>query len=133
MGEVDFAVEGGHLLLVVQQFLAVDLLHVAVLVVQPLYLSLCLLEGQRLVEKVSLELLVLLDDPGGVHFVLAFDLVHFYVPQGFYFYLLLVELRGDFPARAVAVEDGHLVLLVLIFEVFIERLDVLVESVHIPL
>lgn len=55
-----------------------------------------------------------------VHLVFAFDLIHLNVPQGLYFYLLLVELRGDFPAGSVAVEDGHLVLLVLVLEVFVE-------------
>lgn len=54
LGEVDLAVQCGHLLLVVQQFLAVDLLHVSVLVVQSLHLSFCLLESEGLVEKIGL-------------------------------------------------------------------------------
>ena len=80
LGEVDLAVQGGHLLLIVQQFLAVDLLHVSVLVVESFDFSLCLFEGQGLVEKVGLQFLVLLDDSGSVHFVFAFDLIHLDVP-----------------------------------------------------
>lgn len=54
LGEIDLAVQGGHLLLIVEQFLAVNLLHVSVLVVQSLDLSFRLLKGQRLVEKIGL-------------------------------------------------------------------------------
>jgi hypothetical protein len=45
LSQVDLVVQRGHLLLVVKQLLPTDLLHVAVLVVQPLHLSLCFLQG----------------------------------------------------------------------------------------
>lgn len=97
LSEVDLAVQGGHLLLVVQQFFAIDLLHIAVLVIQSLDLCFSLFKGEGLVEKVGLQFLVLLDYSGSVHIIFPLDLVHLDVPEGFDLNFLFVELRGDFP------------------------------------
>ncbi len=54
LGKINLVIESGHLLLIVQQLLTSDLLHVTMLVVKPLDFSLRLLQRQRLIEQIGL-------------------------------------------------------------------------------
>lgn len=54
LGQIDFTVHGGHLLLIIHQLLTTDLLHVAVVIVQSFHFRLCFLEAKSLGDQACL-------------------------------------------------------------------------------